>query len=111
MDSDSNERDLREEGVLRHLLDVESQAASLVDEAQAEADRRVAEGEKENRARYDERYGLLAAKLNGEYEAAVLAVKEDYTRQLDAYASSLAAMEIQGTAFSALAEKLFFGDC
>ncbi|GHV75379.1 hypothetical protein AGMMS49942_02000 [Spirochaetia bacterium] len=106
MDSDNGEQ-----GVLQHLLDVESQAAGLVDEAQAEADRRVSEGEKENRARYDERYGLLAAELSGEYEAAVLAVKEDYTRQLEAYSSSLAAMGIQRDAFSALAEKLFFEDC
>jgi F0F1-type ATP synthase membrane subunit b/b' len=105
MDSDNGEQ-----GVLRHLLDVESQAASLVDEAQAEADRRVAEGEKENRAHYDERYGLLAEKLNGEYEAAVLAVKADYTRQLDAYSAGLAAMQVHGAAFSALAERLFFGD-
>jgi F0F1-type ATP synthase membrane subunit b/b' len=105
MDSDNGETD-----VLRHLLDVEAQASSLVDEAQAEADRRVSESEKENRAGYDERYGLLAAKLNGEYEAAVLAVKEDYARQLDAYSSSLAAMPVDGAAFSALAECLFFGD-
>jgi F0F1-type ATP synthase membrane subunit b/b' len=105
MDSDSGEQ-----GVLRHLLDVEAQASSLVEEAQAEADRRVSESEKENRARYDERYGLLAAKLNEEYEAAVLAVKADYTRQLDAYSSGLAAMPVHGAAFSALAERLFFGD-
>jgi regulator of protease activity HflC (stomatin/prohibitin superfamily) len=95
--------------VLQHLLKVESQAASLVDEAQAEADRRVAEGEKEGRARYDERYGREAAKLNGEYEAAARAVKADYTRQLDAYRDSLAAMPVHGAAFSALAERLFFG--
>jgi F0F1-type ATP synthase membrane subunit b/b' len=105
MNLDSGEQD-----VLRHLLDVEAQAASLVDEAQAEADRRVSESEKGNRARYDERYGLLAAKLNGEYEAAVLAVKADYARQLDAYSSSLAAMPVQRAAFSTLAERLFFGD-
>jgi F0F1-type ATP synthase membrane subunit b/b' len=105
MDSDNGETD-----VLRHLLDVEAQASGLVDEAQAEADRRVSECEKENRARYDEQYGLLAAKLNREYEAAALAVKEDYTRQLEAYSSSLAAMPVNGDAFSALAERLFFGD-
>ncbi|GHV72896.1 hypothetical protein AGMMS49940_01980 [Spirochaetia bacterium] len=105
MDSDNGETD-----VLKHLLDVEAQASSLVDEAQAEADRRVSESEKENRARYDEQYGVLAAQLNREYEAAVLAVKEDYTRQLDGYSSSLAAMPVHGDAFSALAERLFFGD-
>jgi hypothetical protein len=96
--------------VLRHLLEIESQAASLVDEAQAEADRRVAESEKENRIRYDERYGLDAAKLNEEYKTAALAVNADYKRQLDAYSSSLEAMPVQRAAFFALAERLFFGD-
>jgi F0F1-type ATP synthase membrane subunit b/b' len=99
-----------EPDVLQHLLQVESQASGLVDEAQAEADRRVAESEKENRARYDERYSREAAKLNGAYETAVLAVKEDYTRQLDAYRESLSAMPVDRAAFSALAERLFFGD-
>jgi vacuolar-type H+-ATPase subunit H len=99
-----------EQSVLRHLLDVEAQASRLVDEAQAEADRRVAESEKEKRARYDERYGLFAAKLNDDYEAAALAIKADYARQLEAYSSGMASMPVHGAAFSALAETLFFGE-
>jgi F0F1-type ATP synthase membrane subunit b/b' len=108
MDFDSQERE--KQGVLNHLLKVESQASVLVDDAQSEADRRVAEHEKESRARYDERYGLEAAELNGEYEKAVLAVKEDYKRQLEAYRESLEAMPVHADAFSRLADSLFFGD-
>jgi selenocysteine lyase/cysteine desulfurase len=108
MDFDSQERE--KQGVLNHLLKVESQASVLVDEAQSEADRRVAEHEKESRTRYDERYGLEAAELNREYEKAVLAVKEDYKRQLEAYRESLAAMPVYADAFSCLADSLFFGD-
>ncbi|WP_010259723.1 hypothetical protein [Treponema primitia] len=110
MGSDSGERDVHEQDVLKHLLNVESHASVLVDDAQAEADRRVAENEKENRARYDERYSLEAAELNGEYEKAVLAVKEDYKQQLKAYQESLAVMPVHGDTFSQLAERLFFGD-
>ncbi|MFP3040344.1 hypothetical protein LQZ19_00850 [Treponema primitia] len=115
MGSDSSERDVheqdvREQDVLNHLLKVESQAAILVDDAQAEADRRVAEKEKENRARCDERYSLEAAELNGEYEKAVLAVKEDYKRQMEANRESLEVMPVHGDAFSQLAERLFFGE-
>ncbi|MDR1597138.1 MAG: hypothetical protein LBR99_05470 [Treponema sp.] len=110
MDFDSQERDVQKQGVLSHLLKVESQASVLVDEAQSEADRRVAEHEKESRARCDQRYGLEAAELNGEYEKAVLAVKEDYKRQLEAYRESLAAMPVHADVFSRLADSLFFGD-
>jgi uncharacterized protein YecT (DUF1311 family) len=110
MGSDSQERDVREQDVLNHLLKVEFQASALVDEAQAEADRRVMENEKDSRACYDKRYSLEAAELNGEYEKAVLAVKEDYKRQLESYRESLAAMPVHADTFSRLVDALFFGD-
>jgi F0F1-type ATP synthase membrane subunit b/b' len=44
--------DLEEDkDVLQHLLHLEAEASALVDDAQAEADRRVSEGEKQNRAK------------------------------------------------------------
>jgi regulator of protease activity HflC (stomatin/prohibitin superfamily) len=110
MGSDSQNRDVQKQGVLNHLLKVESQASILVDEAQAEADRRVAENEKDSRTRYDERYSLEAAERNGEYEKAVLEVQEDYRRQLEAYRETLAAMPVHADAFSRLADSLLFGD-
>jgi vacuolar-type H+-ATPase subunit H len=42
--------------VLDHLLKIEAEAAALVDEAQAEADTRITEAEKQNRAAYDKRF-------------------------------------------------------
>jgi regulator of protease activity HflC (stomatin/prohibitin superfamily) len=95
--------------VLRHLLGVESEASALVDNAQAEADRRVAEGEKDGRARYDARYGEEAALLDGNYAGAVQAVKDDYQRQLDAYRKSLEDMPVRKDGFAALVERLLFG--
>jgi hypothetical protein len=97
--------------VLRRLLKVEAEAAVLVDDAQAEADRRVAEGEKASRARYDERYNQESARLDGEYAAAVLAIKEKYQQQLDAYRESLDAMPVRKDAFCALVERLLFEGC
>jgi regulator of protease activity HflC (stomatin/prohibitin superfamily) len=97
--------------VLRRLLKVESEAAVLVDDAQAEADRRVAEGEKESRARYDEQYSQEAARLDEDYAAAVLAIKEEYQKQLDAYRKSLDAMPVRKNVFFALVERLFFEGC
>ncbi|MDR0598267.1 MAG: hypothetical protein LBG14_07150 [Treponema sp.] len=97
--------------VLQRLLQVESEAAVLVDDAQAEADRRVAEGEKESRARYDRRYSQEAALLDEDYARTVLAIKEDYQKQLDAYRESLDAMPVRKDDFFALAERLLFGGC
>jgi hypothetical protein len=74
-----------DQDILRHLLDVETDAQALVDDAQAEADRRTAEMEKQNRARYEERYTREAAILDSRYESEIGAIKDEYNRQLDEY--------------------------
>jgi hypothetical protein len=94
--------------VLRHLLDLEARAAALVEDAQAEADRRLAEGEKLSRARYDETYAGEVAVLEAAYAKDIAAVKEDYKKQLDTYRGSLKAMPVDRGAFFALTEHLLF---
>jgi hypothetical protein len=107
-ENDTPANGLSERDVLTRLLKVESDAAVLVDEAQAEADRRIAEGEKANRARYDERYSREAALLDEEYARTVLSIKEEYQKQLDAYRESLKDMPVHKDAFFALVERLLF---
>jgi hypothetical protein len=101
----------RKRDVLKRLLLVESEAAALVDGAQAEADRRIAEGEKASRARYDGRYGQEAARLDGEYARTVQAIREDYQKRLDSYRETLNGMPVRKDDFFTLAERLFFGGC
>jgi hypothetical protein len=88
--------------VLGHLFQIEAEAAALVDDAQAEADRRVAEGERLNRSRYDEQYGREAAELEQGYEKEVVAVKDDYQHQLDRYRKSLDSIAVNQDRFRAL---------
>ena len=94
-----------DEYVLRHLLDLEAKAAALVDDAQAEADRRTAEGEKLSRARYDEAYAAEVAALEAAYAEETAAIKADYKRQLDTYREELGAMPVNREAFFALAKR------
>jgi vacuolar-type H+-ATPase subunit H len=89
-----------DQGVLRHLLEVEAQAKALVNDAQAEADRRAAEAEKHNRSQYDARYGAEAAALDEQYGAALASIKEEYNKQLDTYRQSLMAMKTDGENFN-----------
>ena len=97
-----------EHEVLQHLLNLESKAADLVDEAQAEADRRLSEGEKQNRACYDEAYSAEVEELEASYNKNIAAVKEDYRTQLDQYLESLKSITLDKASFSSLAEKLLF---
>ncbi|MDR1931113.1 MAG: hypothetical protein LBQ44_10880 [Treponema sp.] len=94
--------------VLQHLLEIESKASALVDDAQAEADRRLKQAEEENRAFYDEQYRGLITELDGEYTEQIGAAKAEYKRTLDAYRLTLDAMPVNTEAFRALAFSLLY---
>jgi hypothetical protein len=95
--------------VLGHLLKIEADAAAMVDDAQAEADRRVAESEKQNRARYDEEYGRQALELDGRFEEELRRIRADYQAQLEAYRASLASIPVNQGRFFALMDSLLSG--
>jgi len=92
--------------ILQRLLEIESKAATLVDDAQAEADRRVASAEKQHRARYDEQYAREVAALEEAFSRDIALAREDYRRQLEEYHNSLKSQPPDTRAFFLLAEKL-----
>jgi F0F1-type ATP synthase membrane subunit b/b' len=93
--------------ILQHLLSLETEASALVDGAQAEADKRVADGENENRARYDSSYAAEIARLEAEYGENIQAVRADYQKQLDEYREGLGKRPVDKGAFTALAGSFF----
>jgi F0F1-type ATP synthase membrane subunit b/b' len=97
-----------EHEVLQQLLNLESKAAGLVNDAQAEADRRIAEGEKQNRAHYDSIYSAEVAGLEASYTENIARVRQDYSTQLEEYLESLKAISLDRASFASLAEKLLF---
>ncbi|MDR1586330.1 MAG: hypothetical protein LBS57_02605 [Treponema sp.] len=101
---------MNDEEILGHLLKIEAEAAALVDDAQAEADRRVSEGERLNRAAYEERYGREAAALEADYKKEIILVKDRYQKELEAYREKLNAMTADTGRFAALVEELLSGD-
>jgi regulator of protease activity HflC (stomatin/prohibitin superfamily) len=92
--------------VLQHLLAVEANALTLVNDAQTEGDRRIAEAEKQNRARYDEQYGAEAAALDGQYEQERAVIQGEYDRELETYRQSLDAMKTDSVSFNRLLDRL-----
>ncbi|MDR2102879.1 MAG: hypothetical protein LBP42_02115 [Treponema sp.] len=97
-----------DENILQHLLQIESEAAALVNDAQAEADRRLTEGEKQNRRRYDEEYSREVAELDAGFDTEIKTVKEDYRRQLEMYQEGLSRITANTGNFSKLVENLLF---
>jgi len=92
--------------VLQHLLDLEGQANALVDNAQEEADRRVSEGEKQNRLQSEDAYAREVEVLEKAYIMNTASVRESYRKQLDEYREKLQAQPANMEEFSVLAGKL-----
>ena len=92
--------------ILQHLLEIEGQAATLIDDAQAKADQRIKEAEEQNRLVFDESYQKLTAELETEYQQSVNTIKSEYNQLLDQYRSDLAGMPRQNEEFFALAFSL-----
>jgi len=101
---------LEDTDILQHLLEIESQASTLVNDAQMEADRRVKEAEEQNRQAYDAGYQKLITELEAEYRKEQDAVKVEYDKALDEYRQSLAGMSMDANGFSALAFSLLLGE-
>jgi hypothetical protein len=90
---------------LAHLLEVEASARTLADEAQAEADRLVSEGEKRNRARYEERCAACAAELEDAYRRDFALISGEYQKQIDAYRAGLDDLHGDADAFNRAVER------
>ena len=91
--------------VLQHLINLEKKASALVNDAQAEADRRISEGEKKNRSLYEDAYAGELESLENHYAQSISAIKDDYSKQLEAYRESLKTMPLNTENFFHLAEK------
>lgn len=88
-----------QQDILQHLLQVESSASELVNDARVEADRRLSESEKQGRARYDEEYGQAVLDLEAWYAEELAAVTEDIRLQLEAYREELRGLPVDRDAF------------
>jgi vacuolar-type H+-ATPase subunit H len=101
---------VNDDNALGHLLQIEAEAVALVNDAQAEADRRIAEAEKQNRVAYDERYRAEAEKLEAEYQKEKDTVKDLYNKEIEAYSEKLSAITTNVDRFSALLNELLAGE-
>ena len=92
--------------VLDHLLKVESEAAALVDAAQTEADRRLADGEKENQAAYDGRYHKAAERLESDFTQTKERARLECQKELEAYKEKISSISVDTEGFFNLLNRL-----
>ena len=93
---------MENENTLDHLLQIEAKAAALVNDAQAEADRRIHESEEKNRAAYEERYKAEAQVLEASLKKEKEKIKSEYQKALDEYRAEISGIKVSVDNFCAL---------
>lgn len=95
--------------VLSHLLEIEANASTLVDEARSEGQRRVDAAEKSGQEAYRTRMEALRAQLGSEFAAASAAVDAEYRESLDSYRAEVEAQVPDEASFRDAVEPAVFG--
>jgi len=98
------------ENIISHLLNIEAQAAALINDAQTEAARRTAEGEQKNRAALDLQYKKEASGAEAEYLSCAEKIRERCSRELLTYQKKLESLTVDTKCFNGLLDSLFFGE-
>jgi F0F1-type ATP synthase membrane subunit b/b' len=97
-----------EQQTLAHLLDVEKNAAKIVQEAQTEANRIINGTERDCRADYERSFARGLAEIEMNYNKQVEELDATYRTKLEDYKKNLSGVPPDKPAFFALAEKYLF---
>ncbi|MDR0639347.1 MAG: hypothetical protein LBG27_10705 [Spirochaetaceae bacterium] len=92
---------------LRQLLEVEKEAASIVEDAQTKANAMIAEADREARLSYNDRYKDAVSALDKEREKALAKLDADYGDKLARYRKGLDAQALNVDAFNSIARESF----
>ena len=93
---------------INHLLEVEKNASTPINDAAMEAERRLSQARAKYNSDYKARYDEIAAQLESEYQNNHQQIADKYLKEIDSYKESLAAKPQNSEAFSSLLDKLIF---
>jgi len=74
---------------IKHLLEVEKNASTLIDYAKIEADKRIAEARSKYNSEYKSKYDKIAAELEAAYQKNLESITEKYKSEIEDYKKSL----------------------
>jgi vacuolar-type H+-ATPase subunit H len=93
------------ENTLDYLLQVEAKAAALIEEAQAEADRRINDNDEKQHAVYDECFRMEVQAQEILLQENNVKIKEQYQQRLDEYRNEISGIDINKEHFFATLNK------
>jgi len=95
--------------MLEHLLKIEAEAAALVADAQAEADKRIEEAEKQNHSAYTSAYQNEAALLEEQYQKEIEEIHSYSQKELELYRKKIENIQVDTNRFSSILVSFFTG--
>ncbi|MDR0486864.1 MAG: hypothetical protein LBG91_01320 [Treponema sp.] len=98
---------MEDDKALEHLLKIEAEAAALVNDAQVEADRRIQENEKKNRAVHEQRFRTESEGREAALKQEKDRLKKQYQVSLEEYRKEISGISVDTERFSALFDRLF----
>jgi F0F1-type ATP synthase membrane subunit b/b' len=93
---------------LRQLLEVEKEAAAIVENARVKAEEMIAEANRQTRASYNDRYREAVAVLDKEREAALRKLDADYDDEMARHQKELDRQTLNRGAFHNMVRGIFF---
>ncbi|MCR4900608.1 MAG: hypothetical protein K5907_07315 [Treponema sp.] len=95
--------------VIQHLISVEKDAATLIDDAVKEADARTAEAKNKSNTQFKQQYDECAAALQKEFEHTVEQKKSEHNKSIEQFKADLENQLKDYNEFNKVLNGLLFG--
>lgn len=92
--------------VITHLLKVESEASSLIKDAQEEANKRISDARSEADAEYKKKFEKLVNSLDKDYQEKILQIETDNKNELDEFKQKIQSTERNTSSFKSFVQKV-----
>ncbi|MBQ5472270.1 MAG: hypothetical protein IIT58_09775 [Treponema sp.] len=92
--------------VITHLLKVESEASSLIKDAQEEANKRISDARSEADAEYKKKFEKLVNSLDKDYQEKILQIETDNKNELDEFKQKIQSTERNTSSFNSFVQKV-----
>lgn len=94
--------------IISHLLDVESQASRLIDEAQIEGNKRISQAKVKADELFSEKYHQMINEFEASFSERTKAFDAEHNQDFESYKQKLLQSEKDTEAFNAFVNKTLF---
>ncbi len=93
---------------ISHLLEVEQKASELIAQAQADADKKIADAKSKADAMFQEQYTKIVSDCENSYSAKTSALSQENTRKIEDYKKTISASGQDRKTFNSYLDSILF---